>query len=208
MKRLYLVLTVVFLLACGVSNEQLTATAVVANAQTQTAAPTRTPTAKPTSTPRPTSTPKPTETPLPEPAAIGETVQYGDLEITLLEVVTHTQIMLSSGYGYDAKTGYIFVDLAALVRNRSDKPVKVKMEHIYVVDENKDAWYPFYGGTQTVELERRFNPMATIKLNQIFGDTVVSFEKDTYLRLVWPVHENHDLLFGIKDSPWFAISMK
>lgn len=204
MKRLYLVLVVVFLLACGVSNEQLTATAIMANAQTQTAAPTRIP----TSTPRPTSTPQPTETLLPTPVAVGGTVQYGDLEITLLEAVTHTQIMLSSGYGYDANDGYIFVDAAVLVRNRGEGAVDVKMEEIYIVDKDIKAWYPFYSGFKTVELEKPFNPMATIKLKKISGDTVISFEKDTYLRLVWPVQEGQNLIFGIQNSPCFVIPVK
>jgi hypothetical protein len=182
----------------------------MARAQTQTAAPTltATPTVAPTSTPRPTATPKPTSTPEPAPAAVGETVEYNGLEITLLEVVTHTQIMLSSGFGYDANDGYIFIDMTVLARNRGESAVDVKMEEIYIVDENGDAWYPFYGGFQTVELERRFNPMATIKLDRVSGSDVVSLEKDTYLRLVWPVLENQEILFAIQASPPFIFHLE
>ncbi|HSB02586.1 MAG TPA: hypothetical protein VLE49_18190, partial [Anaerolineales bacterium] len=118
-KALFLVLTVVFLLACGgVSTKQLTATAVAIHSQTAAAAPTLTPTPAPaftpTSTPEPTETPQPTDTPVPSPVAVGKTVEHGNLEITLREVVTHTQIMLSSGFGYDANDGYIFIDMTVL----------------------------------------------------------------------------------------------
>lgn len=53
------------LTACGPSPEQLTATAVVAQAQTETAAPTKTP----TQTSTPTRTPTPTSTATPRPSA-------------------------------------------------------------------------------------------------------------------------------------------
>jgi len=54
MKALYILLIAVFLVGCGPSAEQITATAEIAKAQTQTAAPTLTPTLKPTITPTPT----------------------------------------------------------------------------------------------------------------------------------------------------------
>lgn len=66
MKKVYrfTILALCFLIsACGPSAEQLTATLVAAQAQTQTAAPTITPTN--TSTPEPTSTPPPTATSTP-----------------------------------------------------------------------------------------------------------------------------------------------
>src|SRR6266545_4115467 len=104
MKALYIILLVVLLAGCAPSAAQLTATAVKANVQTQTAAPTLTltPTSTSTSTPKPTLTPRPTLTPTPVPATVGETVQYKNLEITLLDVVTHTQFMPSDYYGWDA----------------------------------------------------------------------------------------------------------
>ncbi len=61
MKNLYALLIVILLSSCGPSAEQITATAEIAQAQTQTAAPTLTPTLTPTITP--TSTPASTPTP-------------------------------------------------------------------------------------------------------------------------------------------------
>ncbi len=62
-----LILLAIVVTACGPSSEQMTATAVVAQAQTQTAAPTQTFTPSPTFTPTltPTITASPTITPLP-----------------------------------------------------------------------------------------------------------------------------------------------
>ena len=61
MKAVYILLIAVFLVGCGPSAEQITATAEVAKTQTQTAAPTLTPTE--TQTPFPTNTPESTSTP-------------------------------------------------------------------------------------------------------------------------------------------------
>jgi hypothetical protein len=201
MKALYIILIFVFLTGCTASSGQLTATAVVAQAQTRTAAPTLTSTFTPTFTPQPTATPPPTKTPTPMPAAVGETVQYKNLEITLLEAVTHTQVMLSDFYGYDANEGYIFIDLAVRVRNRGEQTVGVTMRQVYLVDTKGKAWPVFGGGYKTVNLERPFHPMASIKLDIVSASQFVRFEKDTYLRLVWPVPEHQNFLFGIEDSP-------
>jgi len=67
MKVLYLFVIAALLVGCGPSAEQMTATAVLAQAQTETALPTLTatplPTLTPTSTSTPTNTPPPTITP-------------------------------------------------------------------------------------------------------------------------------------------------
>jgi hypothetical protein len=116
--------------------------------------------------------------------------------------------MLSSGSGYDANDGYIFVDVTFRVRNTDGAPTGVRLEDIYVVEENEDAWYPFYGGFQTVEIDKRFNPMASIKLNEINGKDTIQFNKDTYLRLIWTVHEHQNLIFGIDESPQFTFTLE
>jgi hypothetical protein len=74
-----LILVAIVLTACGPSAEQMTATAILAQAQTQTAAPTQTYTPSPTSTPTltPTVTASPTITPLPRVrAATGDVVPH------------------------------------------------------------------------------------------------------------------------------------
>ena len=57
MKLLYILLLLLFLAGCGNSPGQPTATAIVTNTQTPTAAPTQTPTSSPTSTPTASPTP-------------------------------------------------------------------------------------------------------------------------------------------------------
>lgn len=212
-KALFLVLTIVFLLACGVSSEQMTATAVAGQAQTQTAAPTKTatPTVASTSTPRPTATSLPTETPVPAPAAVGETVQYRSLEITLLKVETHTQIVTGGAYYYYAKPGEIFVDVAVLVRNNGDiaGQAKVQLKEIYLFEETGAVWYPNFNAIKSVELEKKFDPMSALKLEKTYsGIAAVNFEKDTYLRLVYYVKKDQNLLFGIRDWAQFAFSVE
>lgn len=209
MKALYFVLIFVLLAGCAPSPEELTATAAAARAQTQTAAPTRTPTRTPTKTPKPTSTATltPTSTPEPTPAAIGETVQYDGMEITVLEMVTHTQLMFGWS-GWDAIEGYIFVDMTVLVRNRDEAAVTMTVGDMYVVEENGDARNPFAGGFKNVELEKRFNPMANIKIETFSGYEQVALKEDTYLRLVFTVQEHQEVLFGIQNSPQFSIPVE
>jgi hypothetical protein len=165
----------------------------------------------PTLTPPPTSTstPKPTRTLAPTPVPVGTTVRYNDLEITLLEVVTHSHIVTGGYYYYYSEEGEIFIDLAVLVRNTSNVPIRVAMRDIYIVEESGDAWYANFGGVQTVEINRRFNPLASIKLDETYtGAEMISFEKDTYLRLIYYVKQSQDLLFGIQDSPQFTLSLE
>lgn len=211
MKALYIILAVVLLVGCAPSSEQMTSTAVMAQAQTQTAAPTITPSVTPTLTPPPTltSTPKPTLTPQPTPAPVGETVKYNGLEITLLEVATHSHIVTGGYYYYYSKPGQIYLDIAVRVRNPGGTPITVPIKNIYIVEETGDSWYANFNGFQTVELEKRFNPMTSLKLDEtLYGYTPISFEKDTYLRLVFYIKAGQDLLFGIEDSPQFAFSVK
>jgi len=63
MKILYVMLVAILIAGCGPSAEEMTATAMIAQAQTQTAAPTKTPTMTPTMTLTPTKTLTPTNTP-------------------------------------------------------------------------------------------------------------------------------------------------
>ncbi len=211
MKAFYIILVVVLLAGCAPSSEQMTSTAVMAQAQTQTAAPTITPTVTPSFTPPPTftSTPMPTSTPEPTPAPVGETIKYNGLEITLLEVATHSHIVTGGYYYYYSEPGRTYVDITVRVRNTGNAPVVMAMKNLYLVDETGDSWYANFSGTQTVEIEKRFNPMASLKLEKtVSGETPVSFEKDTYLRLVWYTNTGQDLIFGIGDAPQFTFSVE
>jgi hypothetical protein len=214
MKAPYIFLVSLLLAGCGASPEQLTATAVMAQAQTQTAAPTLTPTLTPTSTltPTPTSTstrtPRPTNTPEPTPAPINETIKFDSLEITLLQVKTHSHIVPGGYYYYYAKAGYIFVDLGVLVSNTGTQPIKMFMRNLYIVDENNNQWFANFGSLETVEVGKKINPSSINISNDVnTGNENVLFEKDTYLRLIFYVKDNQTLLFGIGNSPKFTFTV-
>jgi len=184
-------------------------------AQTQTAAPSLTSTFTATSTPQPTftltltRTPTPTNTPEPTPATIGEIIQFGPLEITLLQVENHSQIVPGGYYSYYAKPGNIFVELGVLVRNTAATPVSMYMKNIYIVEENGDKWFASFGTSRIVEVGKRFNPIISIRLSDIAntGEENISFEKDTYLRLIYYVKDNQSLRFGILNSPQFTFDV-
>jgi hypothetical protein len=214
MKTLPIVLMALILTGCGTSPEDLTAIVVAAQAQTQTAAPSLTPTFTPTFTPQPTSTstpsptPTPTNSPEPTPAFVGGTINYGALEITLLHVETHSHIVPGGYYYYYAKSGYIFVELGVLVRNTGTTPIKMYMKNIYIVDENGDKWFANFGTSKTVEVGKSFNPISLSLSDDVnSGEENISFEKDTYLRLIFSAKDNQSLLFGIQNSPQFTFDV-
>jgi len=223
MKALYIVLIGLFLAGCGPSPVQLTATAVMAKAQTQTAAPTLTltptctptltPTSTPTSTLTPTPTPRPTNTPTPTPAAIGNKVKfdYLPIEITVLWAQTHSHVVPGGSYYYYAKTGYTFVELGVLVRNTETKPVNMVMKDIFLLQDNDSTttFFPYFSASKTVEVDTRFAPLS-LKIPDTLntGNENISFEKDTYLRLIFYVKDNHDFFFGILNSPKITIDVK
>ncbi|RPI91240.1 MAG: hypothetical protein EHM40_16300 [Chloroflexi bacterium] len=213
MKALYIVLGLILLAGCAPSPEELTATAAAGRAQTQTAAPTRTatPTRTPTKTPKPTSTSTstPTNIPTPTPAVVEGTVPYKNLEITLLEADTHSHIVNAWSYFYYSEAGKIYIDLAVRVRNREESAVSVFLKEIYIIEENGEIWYPAFSDSRTVELERAFIPMASLKLQETYaGNDLITFKKDTYLRLAWYVAQGQEVLFGIQDSPQFIIPVE
>ena len=214
MKKFYLVLTALVLAGCGTSPENITATAVMAQAQTQTAAPTPTSTLTPTFTPSPTSTststptPKPTNTPEPTPASVGGSINFDTLEITLLQVDTHSHIVPGGVYYYYAKKGYVFVELGVLVRNTGVTPIRMQIKDIYIVDESGKKWFSIFGTSKTVEVGRNFNPISISLTDTVnSGEEVIVFHKDTYLRLIFTSRVEHSLLFGIQDSPRFGIDV-
>jgi hypothetical protein len=90
MKVSYLILITILLTGCAPSAQQMTATAVMAQAQTETAAPTLTPTLKPTLTPTLTPTPTLTLTPTPKPSSTP--VAGKDCKIVSLKPVADVEV--------------------------------------------------------------------------------------------------------------------
>jgi len=212
MKELYIILIAILITGCGASPEPPTVTVVMEQIQTPSAAPTLTPTFTSTATPKPTfnstSIPTPTSSPEPTPASIGEIIKFGTLEITLLQVETHSQIVPGGNYYYYAKKGYIFVELGVMVRNTTESPVQMHLRDIYVVDERGSQWFASFGASKTVDVGKSYNPIY-IDLSDTLntGNENISFEKDTYLRLIFSVNKNQSLLFGIQNSPRFTFDV-
>ena len=205
MKVLSIVLVLVLLAGCAPSSEQLTVTAVMAQAQTQTAAPTLTATPPPTLT----STPRPTNTPFPTPAPIQGTVRYHRLEMTLLQVETHSHIVTSENFYYYSKPGRIYIDMAVLVRNAGANPFVVAAKDIVVSDERAEQMYPNFIGFQSVEIGESFDPMTNIRFHETKDwNEAITFQKDTYLRLIWYIEKNQSILFGIWGWPQFILSVE
>jgi hypothetical protein len=212
MKAIYLLIALCLVLsACGPSAQQLTSTAVAAFTNTPTA--TQTPLPTETATPTPTRTPRPTKTnipPTPTPASIGSSVIYDSLEITVLDVATHSQIVPGGLYYYYSKPGFTFIDLGVLVKNLNPgQPVKVAWSYIYVTEAGGKSWYPLYGDFKQVDSGKTYDPFNIGVKTEINGSSTMTFDNDTYLRLIYYVTDdpNQTILFNIEDSPLIGFKL-
>jgi hypothetical protein len=202
---------VLSVLACA--GGALGATATPPPTDTQEPTQTPLPTASPTATLKPTSTPKPTATeipPTPTPAPVGVAVKYGSLEITLLDVVPHGQIVTGGRYYYYSKPGETFIDLAVRVRNlEPGKVVRIPWSYVYVV-EPKGTWYPLYSASRMVDSGTEFDAFNLEIKFETVGENVVEFDNDTYLRLIYYVVDDPEqtILFGIEESPLIQFQIK
>lgn len=210
------VLCSILLAACGPSPEQITATAVMAQAQTQTAAPTLTftPTVTITLTPTVTLTLTPTLTrttpPTATPSSLGATVDFAqvNLKVSAMWAQTHTHIVPGGRYYYYAEKGNTFVEMGVLVSNAGDKPVKYKVEDIFLIDEGKSVKRPGFGAWKTVNAGVKVDPAGLkIPTDPLTGDEEISFEKDTYLRLIFYVKDKQTFIFRIFNSPPFTFDI-
>lgn len=149
MKAIHFVTICVLLVACSPAPAQLTATAVVAQEQTQTAAPTQTPTRTPTLTSTPTATPLPTLTPTPTelPLPADLTFVYGD-GVTQAErdefrrgiALAIRELGLSK-----VKTIYVFDQLEQIMEAQSqylDEPITDQMRSDWVNLVSNTVPYP------------------------------------------------------------------
>jgi len=195
--------------ACAAGSLGATATPLPTNtpAATNTPSPTNTATPKPTFTPRPTATKIP---PTPTPAPIGVSVVYDSLEITVLDVVTHSHIVTGGSYYYYSKPGDTFIDMAVRVKNLNPgHPVQVQWSYIYIV-EPRGTWYPLYGVMKQVNSGTEYDPFNIGIDYEVNGDSFIEFDKDTYLRLIYYVVDDPQqiFLFGIEDSPMIGFQLK
>lgn len=196
-------------LACAGGSLGATATPMPTNTPeaTNTPLPTNTVTPKPTSTARPTATEIP---PTPTPAPIGVPVVYDSLEITVLDVVPHSQIVTGGAYYYYSNPGETFIDMAVRVRNLNPgNVVRIKWSYIYIV-EAKGTWAPLYGVTRRVAPGTEYDAFNIAIKTEVNGDDFVEFDDDTYLRLIYYIVDDPEwtLLFGIENSPQISFQLK
>jgi hypothetical protein len=166
-----------------------------------------------TNTTIPSSTPRPTQTnipPTPTPAPIGVPVIYNSLEITVLGVITHTQIVPGGAYYYYSESGKIFIDVGVRVRNlKPGNPFKVQWSYVYI-DEGGGSWYPLYGDVKQVDSDPKLDPFNIGIKTEVKGTDIVAFDNDTYLRLIFYVTDDPTqiILFRIEDSSPIQFQIK
>src|SRR6188474_3584135 len=166
--------SIITLLVLACAGGSLGATATPA--PTNTTVPTNTPLPTNTVTPRPSATARPTATdipPTPTPAPIGVPVVYDSLEITVLDVVPHSQIVTGGSYYYYSNPGETFIDMAVRVRNLNPgNVVRIQWSYVYIV-EAKGTWAPLYGVTRRVESGTEYDPFNIAIKTEVNGDEFI-----------------------------------
>jgi hypothetical protein len=176
--------------------------------------PTTTPTSTatlppPTSTPRPTPTPTATPTLIPTPAAVGDKVQYGNLEITLIGVDTH-DLIVPGGlyYYYPTDRSQYFLDLGVLISDvEPGHTTTIAVPNVYIVEEDGGAHYPGFLDKKIVDRGTKFDPFEIGIATQTSDNSQLFIARDTYVRLVFVIGKNQMILFGIADSPQIAFQV-
>jgi hypothetical protein len=166
----------------------------------------------PTSTPRPTSTPNPTATkvpPTPTPASLGEAVSYKSIEVSVLDVYRHDNLIPGNGYRYWANPGYLIIDLVVKAHNTGTSPAAIKWSDTYVIDSDGMRSDVLFGGSRTAASKQKVDPLS-IDYNAIYGDTAVEFEDTAYMRIIYIITEKPEqkVLFGVGDSPLIEFNVK
>jgi hypothetical protein len=185
-----------------------TLTPVPTSTFTATSSPLPTATYTPTSTP--TRTPTPTMTLTPTPAAVGQSVPYGSLEITVLKIDKHDFIVPTGYSGWRPKDPTkIFLDLGVLVQNHDPAhTVSAMWKDVAITEANGESSAPVFADSETMEPGSDFDPFRIGISTMVVSDrSTVFLEKDTYLRLVYVVARNQTIVFQIQDSPTIAFAM-
>jgi len=148
---------------------------------------------------------------------LGVAVPNGSLEITVLDALTRQTLHLGDITGrymiyYTAPKGNKIIDVGVLVRNSvAGVPATAKWGDIYIVEENGDAWIPYWGSTKTVETGSPKDPFSIgLSSNDLDRDAQIELANDTYLRLIFLVSDEPDqtFIFGIADSPFISFQAK
>jgi hypothetical protein len=174
----------------------------------------------PTSTPVPTLTPvPPTSTPIPTatevpptqaPASLGEVVSYNTLEISVLDVYRHDNLIPGNGYRYWANSGFMIIDLVVKVQNTGSSPASITWNDTYVLDDTGSRNEVMFGGSRSASKTAKVDPLS-IDYNDLYGGRGGVEVVDTvYMRIIYIVPDKHEqkVLFGIGDSPLIELTVK
>ncbi|MCZ2127008.1 MAG: hypothetical protein LC099_04450 [Anaerolineales bacterium] len=182
------------------------------NAPTNAPTETPPPTATSTSTPKPTSTPRPTSTPVPPtatPASVGETVSNADYDVNVVKVRKLGSVYLDEYTVWQAKPGYLFLEIGVYVVNKKSSAGSVKWEDIYVTEANGDSWRPEWAGYKSVKVGDQMNPWSIIfkEITKGNADEVISFPQAAYFRLIWVIADHNPSVvnFGFDTSPLIQV---
>jgi serine/threonine protein kinase len=177
-----------------------------------TTTPTPTATLKPTKTLRPTSTPRPTATkapPSPTPASLGQAVKYKSIEISVLDVYRHDNLIPGNGYRYWATDGHMIIDLVVKVKNTGSTPTSIKWSDTYVIDSDRSRLDVLFAGFRRAADKEKVDPLS-IDYNDVNTNMLIEIKDTVYMRIVYIITEKPEqtVVFGIGDSPLIGFSVK
>jgi len=184
-----------------------------------TVTPSATPTLVPTSTPIPTLTRVPTSTPLPTatevpptqmPASLGEVISYKTLDISVLDVYRHDNLIPGNGYRYWANPGFMIIDLVVKVQNTGSSSTSITWNDTYALDDSGSRSEVMFGGSRSASKTAKIDPLS-IDYNDLYGGMGEVEVIDTvYMRIIYiiPDKSEQKVLFGIGDSPKIEFLVK
>ncbi|MBN1303034.1 MAG: hypothetical protein JXA13_01260 [Anaerolineales bacterium] len=180
---------------------------------TAASAPTRTP--RPSATPRPTLPPTetlPPPSPTPIPAGLGETVSFGDLDMTVLYAVTHDRIVPGGMYYYVPNEGYMVVDVIVRLETTSSNPVEVAWNDFYIINELEEVFNTSFAGSGRFGKTEKVDVFTQVDYDEIApGDVLEIIDRYAYYcKVIFVISDDSEqtILFGIDASPQFKLLIK
>ena len=205
-KVLFVLLTALIILACGVGALGATATPMPTNtpASTNTLLPTNTPAATntPLSPPTETATSEP-----PTPAPMGSTVQSANFEVKVIDAIKRDRVYPGGKFYFSPAAGYMLVDIGVKVSNLTSTDIPVKWNDIYIMNSKQDWWISSWGTYKVASgtLDPFSIGVSEVKIDPKVQITV---SHDGYLRLFYHIPVGETYYFGFADSPLTVVKFK
>ena len=110
-------------------------------------------------------------------------------------------------YFYDAKPGYMLVDLGVKVTNLTSSGLDVKWNDIYLMNAENKWWYPRWGTFKAST--NSIDPLTLgVSENKIEPEVFITLDNSGYLRLFYLVTEAEVMYFGFADSALTELHFK